>query len=102
VATQVVTGTAATTPLGTNAALGALTGTSTAACPAGTILLGGGALAAHATSGNGLAAAFDSRPLNGTSTTTWEARAVVTRAESGTATNAATHISVTAYAICTT
>jgi hypothetical protein len=93
--TQIVVGAAAPTG-GNNNAIGTLTGVSTATCPAGKVLLGGGALAANASSGTGVAAVFSSRPASGSSTTAWEATAVVTRAET-----AGGHISVTAYAVCT-
>ncbi len=73
---------------------GTLTDTSTATCPAGKILLGGGALITNAAVGKG--AVFSSRPAGGLSTTAWEAQGVVIVAE---ALN--DHISVTAYAVCT-
>jgi hypothetical protein len=70
-----------------------LTGLSTATCPAGKVLLGGGAI--MTTAGTGVGAVHTSRPQNGTSTTAWEARGVVV-AEIGN-----NHVSVTAYAVCT-
>jgi hypothetical protein len=51
-------------------------------------------LITNATVGKG--AVFSSRPAGGTSTTAWEAQGVVIVAESGNS-----HISVTAYAVCT-
>jgi hypothetical protein len=83
-----VTGTAASTS--TNAGQGT-TVSSTATCPSGKVLLGGGG---EVTTGqSGRAALLASGP---TSTTTWRATAVVTQNLSGG--NTAT---VTAFAICT-
>jgi hypothetical protein len=64
----------------------------TATCPAGKVLLGGGANVTN-TQANSRVVLVGSRP---TSTTVWTASAVVTTALTGT--NTAT---VTAYAICT-
>jgi hypothetical protein len=63
------------------------TGVSTATCPAGTVLLGGGAAVAH--SNNNLGAIEISQPVGNT----WTARAIVTLGGNG-------GFSVTAYAVC--
>jgi hypothetical protein len=92
---QVVTGAPAATTGGPNNPAGTLTEVSSAACPPATVLLGGGATVTNVSQGRG--AVFMSRPLNGTSTTTWTAQAIVVVAENG-----MNHITVTAYALCTT
>jgi hypothetical protein len=67
--------------------------TATATCPAGTVLLGGGGFTSN-TQANLRTVLVGSRP---TSTTVWQATAVVTTALTGA--NTAT---VTAYAVCST
>jgi hypothetical protein len=81
---------------GNNNIIGVVTGTSTAPCPTGTTLIGGGALTTNAPDGHGEGAVFLSRPQGGTSTTTWEAVGITIASES-----AGEHIAITAYAICT-
>jgi len=67
--------------------------TATATCPAGTVVLGGGAFVSN-TQQTLRTVLVGSRP---TSTTVWQATAVVTTALSGGAT-----ATLTAYVVCTT
>jgi hypothetical protein len=83
----VVTGAAAGS--GGNPAVGSSTPTSTATCPTGTKLLGGGATL---TQGSGARGALSVSAPNATGTA-WTATGVVTLAGNGS-------IAVTAYAIC--
>jgi hypothetical protein len=84
IGSQIIPGTAAslTSPL-----TDAETGVSTATCPAGTVLLGGGAEIAH--SGNNFGAIEISKPDG----STWQAEGIVTDGGNG-------GFSVTAYAVC--
>jgi len=86
--TTIVTGTAALTTVAP--LVGETSGVSTATCPAGTRLLGGGANLAQGPAAGVRAAVSASYP---SSATTWSATAVVTLTGSGAA-------SITAYAVC--
>jgi len=86
--TTIVTGTAALTAVAP--LVGETSGVSTATCPAGTRLLGGGANVAQGPAAGVRAAVSASYP---SSATTWSATAVVTLTGSGAA-------SITAYAVC--
>ena len=86
--TTIVTGTAALTTVAP--LVGETSGVSTATCPAGTRLLGGGANVAQGPAAGVRAAVSASYP---SSATTWSATAVVTLTGSGAA-------SITAYAVC--
>ena len=86
--TTIVTGTAALTAVAP--LVGETSGVSTATCPAGTRLLGGGANLAQGPAAGVRAAVSASYP---SSATTWSATAVVTLTGSGAA-------SITAYAVC--
>jgi hypothetical protein len=86
----------ASTTSGTNPAVGTTAQITTAACPAGTKLVGGGA---QATSSSGTLAQFAtlevSRPTGGTPPTQWQATARAATTFTGGST-----FTVTAYALC--